>query len=320
MSTYRIGILEFGYRHGGQSSMHALMDVNDLCRRADELGFHYYWLTEHHVNRVLSAWSCPRLLLPLLLQQTDRIRIGMAGVLSNFHAPYRVALDFKLLANLFPNRVDLGFANGRPSLRVASALRTEELRAYPDDFNARVADTLRYLRKEQWVMEKDRIILPPAFGALPECYQLGSSLRDWRRAVDNECHLVKSTFHSVDALEGDEKEDAGRYRDAFQAAHGYAPRVMMALALSCVPTAAERADVYRSMTDMQGGGATVNHFIGTPDATATYLADLQRRYGVTDFIIRPVSGHHEHHLRTLQLLADHGLLRGAHTKKTLTHV
>jgi len=324
MTNFRFGVLEFGYRRNDRSSLHALMDVMAQARLADQLGFQQFWLTEHHVHNVLTPWASPRVLLPLLLHETERIRVGMAGVLANFHSPYDIALDFKLLANLFHNRVDLGFANGRPALRIARQMRCEEFPDYPDDFDQRVARTVRLLNEEQTVLERERIVVPPAFGALPDLYQLGSSFRHWRTAVDRRMHMVKSTFHTMNALEHPEADEVARYRDAFAARHGYQPKVIMALAASCVPDEATRREVIKSMRQLHKGSRIVNAIIATPDELAERLEVIGRQFGVTDFVIREVGGDSAQQQNSLRLIASSELMAPSvspvfHNQSTLSN-
>ena len=128
----RIGLLDFGVRKTEYSSMGKVLDVLDYAENADSLGFSKFWLTEHHNYSSDDAWSSPQMLLPIILYNTDRINVGMAGVLINYYSSYEVAMNFKLLANLFPKRVDLGFANGSPPMEVAQLLAQQKFSKRPD--------------------------------------------------------------------------------------------------------------------------------------------------------------------------------------------
>lgn len=134
MNQITLGLLEFGYHQKNTNSLSVIQDVIDYVVKADELGFSRVWLTEHHNFYRTSPWSNPEMLLPVLLGSTERIRIGMAGILINYHSPYRVALNFKLLANLYPRRVDLGLANGTPPENIGRMLRQKNFRKRPDDY------------------------------------------------------------------------------------------------------------------------------------------------------------------------------------------
>ncbi len=302
-SPLQIGLLEFGHRGEGRSSMHAILDVLELARHADRLGFSRFWLTEHHLYNALAPWSSPRVFLPLLLQQTDRINVGVAGVLMNFHSPYRVATDFKLLANLFPGRCDLGFANGRPSPVVGRALRCEPFGAYPNDFHERVAEVNRYLSEEASLMREKQIVLPPAFGQLPDRYWLGSSFRHYETAAAGGMHMVKSTFHALDSLSFEEYDVVARFRDRFREHNGYEGRAVLALAGSCVPDERTRVRVWEQMKKNNQGHTIVNAIVDTPDNFHERVSTLSTRFGIREVVIREVGSESTQMLESTQLMA-----------------
>ena len=85
----------------------AIQATLDLARRAEELGYHRYWLAEHHAIAAL-ADPCPEVLLARLGAETKRMRIGTGGVLLPYYSPFKVAEVFRMLEALYPGRVDLG--------------------------------------------------------------------------------------------------------------------------------------------------------------------------------------------------------------------
>jgi len=304
MNRLSFGILEFGNRHNDQSSMHTILDVLDFAEAAERLGFSRFWLTEHHVYNPLIGWASPRVLLPLILRQTERINVGTAGVLMNFHSPYRVALDFRLLANLFPGRCDLGFANGRPSQNIGQQLRCEQFSRYPDDFEHRVNRVARLFSEEEAILRKEQTIIPPAFGAIPDLYALGSSFRRYEWAISNRMNMVKSAFHSLDSLDFEEYDIIARYRDEFAKTHGYLPQVVMALAGSCVPNEATGKRVHQEMLKINQGRAIVNSIVAPPEEFQERIWSIARRYGVSEFVIREVGQHSEQQLESIGLISE----------------
>ncbi|MBM3384688.1 MAG: MsnO8 family LLM class oxidoreductase, partial [Betaproteobacteria bacterium] len=91
----------------GHSAAEALQATLALARRVDELGYHRYWLAEHHAIAAL-ADPCPEVLLARLGAETKRIRIGSGGVLLPYYSAFKVAEVFRMLETLYPGRVDLG--------------------------------------------------------------------------------------------------------------------------------------------------------------------------------------------------------------------
>lgn len=82
----------------------------EIVPKAEQMGFTRFWLGEHYESDV--AWRNPELLLTLLAGCTERIRLGVAGVLLNLHNPLLVAQNYNLLSYFFQNRIDLGIAKG----------------------------------------------------------------------------------------------------------------------------------------------------------------------------------------------------------------
>ena len=69
-----IGILDLCKRGPQQSASDALHGTLALAMEADRLGFHRYWVAEHHVED--SAEACPEVLIPLIAGCTKRIMVG----------------------------------------------------------------------------------------------------------------------------------------------------------------------------------------------------------------------------------------------------
>ena len=78
-----------------------------LAKRCDELGYHRYWVAEHHASDSLAS-SSPEILITRLAAETERIRVGSGGVMLSHYSPYKVAENFRMLEVLYPGRIDLG--------------------------------------------------------------------------------------------------------------------------------------------------------------------------------------------------------------------
>src|ERR1700745_1299164 len=91
----------------GQTTADALAASLSLVRRADDLGYHRYWVAEHH-NMPSVGSTNPPVLMAMLAANTPRLRIGSGGVMLPNHAPLIVAEQFALLEAFAPGRIDLG--------------------------------------------------------------------------------------------------------------------------------------------------------------------------------------------------------------------
>lgn len=91
----------------GTSVAQALANSLDLARHAEALGFHRYWLAEHH-NMPGIASAATAVVIGHVASGTKTIRVGSGGVMLPNHAPLMVAEQFGTLAALYPGRIDLG--------------------------------------------------------------------------------------------------------------------------------------------------------------------------------------------------------------------
>ncbi|MDR8018342.1 MsnO8 family LLM class oxidoreductase [Nesterenkonia aerolata] len=106
----RISLLDRIRTHEGESDADALSWSIERARRAEQLGFHRYWVAEHHgVPGVVGG--APLLMLAALGAHTTRIRLGSGGVMLPNHAPLVVAEQALMLESLYPGRIDLGLGS-----------------------------------------------------------------------------------------------------------------------------------------------------------------------------------------------------------------
>ena len=85
----------------------ALRNSRDLAIHAESLGFHRYWLAEHH-NMTGIASAATAVVIGYVADATKTIRVGSGGIMLPNHAPLVIAEQFGTLASLYPGRIDLG--------------------------------------------------------------------------------------------------------------------------------------------------------------------------------------------------------------------
>lgn len=114
----------------------SLANAADLARHAEALGYHRYWVAEHHGMAGIAS-AATAVVLAHLGHATQSIRIGSAGIMLPNHAPMVIAEQFGTLEALFPGRIDLGLGRAPGSdQRVARALRrtlASDERQFPQD-------------------------------------------------------------------------------------------------------------------------------------------------------------------------------------------
>ncbi len=129
----------------GSSGSQALHNTIDLARLCDELGYHRYWVAEHHGGPMLAGPS-PEALIGPIASATRHIRVGSGGVMLPHYSPFKVAETFSLLAGLYPGRIDLGLGRAAGTDPMTTvALQRDRRQAAPDDFPQQLAELLAYL-------------------------------------------------------------------------------------------------------------------------------------------------------------------------------
>ncbi|MFI2780409.1 MsnO8 family LLM class oxidoreductase [Streptomyces sp. ALB3] len=107
IASTRFSFLDRSRTREGHDGPQALRDTVTLARTAEALGYHRFWVSEHHgVPGV--AGSAPTVLAAAVAAATSTIRVGTGGVMLPNHQPYVVAEQFGVLASLFPGRIDMG--------------------------------------------------------------------------------------------------------------------------------------------------------------------------------------------------------------------
>lgn len=140
----KLSVLDQSPVLSGGTAAEALQATVELSKLADRLGYTRYWLAEHHNSSSLADAS-PEILIPVVAGNTSRIRVGSGGVMLTHYAPLKVAETFRMLATLFPDRIDMGLGRAPGSDRLtAAALQTGPvafpIESYPDQ----VSDLLRF--------------------------------------------------------------------------------------------------------------------------------------------------------------------------------
>jgi len=183
-ASLRIGLLEYGFNN----EMLALSDFYSnlliYVSEAENLGFTRFWLAEHQSR--WDVWATPQLPLMWLAQQTKSIKLGSAGILLDYHSPFEVACDFNLLEQMFPGRIDLGVARGKPFPSNAAVLRDS---ASDADFPGRIEKLMAYFS------ENATAILLPYRPRTPNLWTLGTSTISMRLALKHGLNYAHSIFH-----------------------------------------------------------------------------------------------------------------------------
>ncbi|KQU64273.1 alkane 1-monooxygenase [Aminobacter sp. DSM 101952] len=167
-----LSVLDLSPVTEGSTAAQSLQNTLDLARHAEALGFHRYWLAEHH-NMAGIASAATSVVIAHVAAGTSTIRVGAGGIMLPNHAPLVIAEQFGTLAALHPGRIDLGIGRAPGTdMLTARALR-RNLEAGVDNFPQDVVELMGYFEP---ATPEQRIRAVPGEGEQVEVWVLGSSL------------------------------------------------------------------------------------------------------------------------------------------------
>ena len=160
----------------GRPADASIRESLSLARHAEALGYHRYWVAEHH-NSAAIAGSAPEILIAAIAATTRRIRVGSAGVMLPHYSALKVAEQFRVLEAIAPGRIDLGLGRAPGSDGLTAHALNPNAAVAANHFPAQVRDLLAWLAGEKLADGhpfRDVVAMPTGAG-VPEVWMLGSS-------------------------------------------------------------------------------------------------------------------------------------------------
>ena len=327
----RLGILDQSPVRTGGSAADSVHETLELAQAAERLGYHRYWLAEHHATPGL-AGSCPEILIGQVAARTSRIRVGSGGVMLSHYSALKVAETFRMLETLFPGRIDLGIGRAPGSDQItARALSDGSEGTGAEHFPDQVADLAGFLGGELPAGHPLAGVraMPEVAGA-PELWLLGSS--DQSAALAAHFGTAFSFANFISDEGGAEITRA--YARYFRPSPALpAPRASAAVFVVCADTEAEasrlaqsrdlfilrlragRPGRYPSVEEAEAYPYTPRErmmveynrrrtIAGTPVQVRVRLLALAAEYGVDELIIVTITHDPKARLRSYELLAQ----------------
>ena len=144
MDAITLSMLDQSPSRRARPAPQALHNSLELARLAERLGYHRYWVAEHHGTPGSPA-PHPEVLIGPIGAATPRLRLGSGGVMLPHYSPLKVAEAFSTLAGLYPGRIDLGLGRAPGSDPLTTlALQRDRRQRSPDDFPQQLAELLAY--------------------------------------------------------------------------------------------------------------------------------------------------------------------------------
>ncbi|AUX74022.1 luciferase-like monooxygenase [Erwinia pyrifoliae] len=171
--TVPLSLLDLAPIPLGATASDAFRTSLALAQQAEKLGYHRYWLAEHH-NMTGIASAATSVLIGYLAANTQRLRLGSGGVMLPNHAPLVIAEQFGTLESLYPGRIDLGLgrAPGSDQQTMMALRRHNNVRE--DNFPADVAQLINWFDAAGEVSPPVQPV--PGKGLSIPVWLLGSSL------------------------------------------------------------------------------------------------------------------------------------------------
>ncbi|MFC4000617.1 LLM class flavin-dependent oxidoreductase [Prauserella oleivorans] len=320
-----LSVLDLAPVVSGSDVSTALRNTLDLARHTEQLGYHRYWLAEHH-NMPGIASSATAVLIGQVAGATERMRVGSGGVMLPNHAPLVVAEQFGTLEALYPGRIDLGIGRAPGTdQRTAYALRGRAgLSA--EDFPQRLAELIAYFEPDP-----DRPVnAVTAEGHRPPVWLLGSS--GFSAQLAGMLGLPFSFAHHFSA---ENTQPALRlYRESFQpSAVLDEPYVMLGASVVCadtderaqwlaapyglnflslrkgrpipLPTPEEAAEYpYTDLDRAFIEDRMASNIVGSPETVRKGLESLLADTDADELVITTMVHDHEDRKRSYELVAD----------------
>jgi luciferase family oxidoreductase group 1 len=172
----RLSVLDQSPIRRGGTPAQAIAETIELARLCDKLGYHRYWVAEHHSSEGL-AGAAPEILIARLGSVTRGMRVGSGGVMLSHYSALKVAEQFRMLETLYPGRIDLGIGRAPGSDYVtARALAHGPGALGIEEFPRQIQDLLAYLRDQMPDGHAFAgVSAQPRGATMPEPWLLGSS-------------------------------------------------------------------------------------------------------------------------------------------------
>ncbi|WP_417667211.1 LLM class flavin-dependent oxidoreductase [Roseibium sp.] len=250
----------------GRTVRDALANTKDLAQHAERLGYRRYWLAEHHNMRGIAS-AATSVLIGHVAGATSTIRVGSGGIMLPNHAPLVIAEQFGTLAELYPDRIDLGLGRA-PGTDMATARALRRSMDNADNFPEDVQELMAYLDDPA---EGTRILAVPGTGTKVPVWILGSSTYGAQMAAHYGLpYAFASHFAPADLANA-----AKIYRRSFRASkYLEKPHFMMAVNVFAANTDEEGAYLRTSMQQ-----AFINLRTGKPGPLPAPVSDLEALVG-----------------------------------------
>ena len=329
-SSIKLSVLDQSPVRYGLNAREALAETTQLAIETEKLGYHRFWVSEHH-NTTALAGSTPEVLIAHLANHTSKMRIGSGGIMLPNHSALKVAESFRLLECLHPGRIDLGMGRAPGTDRITASMLNPSNTFSERDFVVQLSDLLNFFHdipSDDPMKAKVRAI--PIAETVPQQWLLSSSGQSAVFAAH--FGMGFSFAHFINPQGG--AEAANYYRDQFKSSVDLEkPAVNVALFIFCSESEEKVRQeeklmghrflqlekgkgigsfTYADIKDVEYDGAELERIninkarmiYGTPDVLKRKLQELATSYGVDEIMAVTITESFEDRLESYRLLSE----------------
>jgi len=332
----RLSVLDQSPIRKGGTAETAVAETLALAKACDSLGYHRYWLAEHH-NSNSFAGSCPEILIGRVAQETKHLRVGSGGVMLTHYSPLKVAEQFRMLELLSPGRIDLGIGRAPGS----DQRTTLALQAGPQGFGIDAFPSQVHLLRQFLADAAGLAPFPddhpyrgvhamPRGSGIPEIWLLGSGIHSAVYAAELGLPFSHAYFISTEGSEDACTEYRARFKPS---AFCREPRISLGVAALVAESEAEAERLALSrnlwvvrlltghpipfpspeeaaqhpLTEQEKrllSGIEKRAIVGAPKMVRDRLSELAAMHGAEELVIVTITYDYASRLRSYELLAD----------------
>jgi luciferase family oxidoreductase group 1 len=327
--SLRLSVLDQSPIISGHTAAQAVHETLRLAKAVEKLGYHRYWLAEHHSIAAL-ADPCPEILLTRMAAETSTIRVGTGGILLPYYSPFKVAEQFRMLEALYPGRMDLGIGRAPGGDRATALAMGEGRYSGAEHFAEQVQYLVAYLDNALPAEHPFAgVKVMPEVPTAPRIWLLGSSDYSGALAAQLGLRFAFAHFISADGGEVVMQEYKRRYQPSQREP---VPHSLLCVSAICAESDAE-AERLAASIDLRrlnmdhGVNAPVPNYeearayvyteadrrrivhnrrrlvLGAPDTVRAQLLELAEASDADEVMVVTITGDYDSRLKSYELLA-----------------
>ncbi len=236
----KLSVLDQAPISRGDTPEQALANTLEFAQWTEQLGYHRYWVAEHHNTNGLAS-SSPEIIMTRIASVTNTIRVGSGGVLLPQYSPYKIAEEFKTLAGFFPERIDLGVGRSPGGSQLTRSALTDNQNKSLSEFPRQLTDLQGFLHNSLPREHEFRLVKAgPRVENVPPIWVLGLSERGATNAAQLGVGFVFG--HFINPAHGEKAMQT--YRENFQPSVSMEqPKTMVCIFVICAETEEEAEEL-----------------------------------------------------------------------------